>query len=91
MDLGLLWPFAPMHQREVLAASGGTLSDTMHVVLASATVLLMFVAIGVAARTFGTRFRLCSIAGIVILVAFGGMTFWDFWDAPGVQANLPTP
>src|SRR5215208_5812332 len=35
-SLGLLWPFAPMHQREVLAAGGGTLSDTLHVVLASA-------------------------------------------------------
>jgi hypothetical protein len=32
-SLGILWPFAAMHQREVLAAGGGTLSDTMHVVL----------------------------------------------------------
>jgi hypothetical protein len=87
-SLGLLWPFAPMHQREVLAAGGGTLSDTMHVVLASGTVLLMFVAMGVAARAFGTRFRLYSIASIVVLVAFGAMTFWD---APRVQANLRTP
>ena len=87
-SLGLLWPFAPMHQREVLAAGGGTLSDTMHVVLASATVLLMFVAMGVAARAFGKRFRLYSIASIVVLVAFGALTFWE---APRVQANLPTP
>jgi hypothetical protein len=87
-SLGLLWPFAPMHQREVLAAGGGTLSDTMHVVLASATVLLMFVAMGVAARAFGKRFRLYSIASIVVLVAFGALTFWD---APRVQANLHTP
>lgn len=36
-SLGLLWPFAPMHQREVLAAGGGTLSDTMHVVLGVVT------------------------------------------------------
>ena len=35
-SLGLLWPLAPMHQREVLAAGGGTLSDTMHVVLGGA-------------------------------------------------------
>ena len=87
-SLGLLWPFAPMHQREVLAAGGGTLSDTMHVVLASATVLLMFVAIGLAASVFGKRFRLYSIASIVVLAAFGALTFWD---APRVQANLPTP
>jgi Protein of unknown function (DUF998) len=87
-SLGLLWPFAPMHEREVLAAGGGTLSDTMHVVLASATVLLMFVAMGFAARAFGKRFRLYSLASIVVLVAFGALTFWD---APRVQANLPTP
>ena len=87
-SLGLLWPFAPMHQREVLAAGGGTLSDTLHVVLASATVLLMFVAMGFAARAFGKRFRLYSLASIVVLLAFGALTFWD---APRVQANLPTP
>jgi hypothetical protein len=86
--LGLLWPFAPMHQREVLAAGGGTLSDTMHLVLATATVLLMFVAMGVAATAFGKRFRVYSIASVVVLVAFGALTFWD---APRVQANLPTP
>jgi hypothetical protein len=52
-SLGLLWPFAPMHSREALAAGGGTLGDTMHVVLAGATVLLMFVAMGFAAGAFG--------------------------------------
>ena len=86
--LGLLWPFAPMHQREVLAAGGGTLTDTMHLVLASATVLLMFVAMGVAATAFGKRFRVYSIASVVALVTFGALTFWD---APRVQSNLPTP
>jgi hypothetical protein len=87
-SLGLLWPFAPMHSREALAAGGGTLGDTMHVVLAGATVLLMFVAMGFAAGAFGKRFRLYSIASIVVLVAFGALTFRD---APRVQANLSTP
>jgi hypothetical protein len=57
-SLGLLWPLAPMHQREVLAAGGGTMSDTMHVVLGAVTVLLMFAAIGFGATAFGRRFRL---------------------------------
>ena len=39
-SLGVLWPFATMHQREVLAAGGGTPSDTMHLVLGAVTVLL---------------------------------------------------
>jgi Protein of unknown function (DUF998) len=87
-SLGLLWPFAAMHQRDVLAAGGATLSDTMHVALGGITVVLMFLAIGFGAMAFGRRFRLYSIASIVVLLAFGGLTFLE---APRLQANLPTP
>jgi hypothetical protein len=87
-SLGLLWPFAAMHQRDVLAGGGGTLSDTMHVVLGGVTVCLMFLAIGFGAAAFGNRFRLYSIASIVVLLAFGALTFLE---APRLQANLPTP
>ena len=87
-SLGLLWPFAPMHQRAVLAAGGGTLSDTMHIVLGGVTVFLMFIAIGVGAMAFGKRFRLYSIISISVLLAFGALTFLD---APLLQANRPTP
>jgi hypothetical protein len=87
-SLGLLWPFAPMHQRDVLAAGGGTFSDTMHVALGGVTVFLMFLTIGFGATAFGRWFRLCSIASIVVLLAFGGLTFLQ---APHLQANLPTP
>jgi hypothetical protein len=87
-SLGLLWPFAPMHQREVLAAGGGTFSDTMHVALGGVTVLLMFVTIGVGATAFGKRFRLYSIGTVVVLLTFGALTFIE---APRLQANLPTP
>ena len=86
--LGLLWPFAPMHLRETLAAGGGTLSDTLHLVLAGVTVLLMLLAMAAAAVAFGARFRLYSIASLVILGVFGALTFLD---APGIAANLPTP
>ena len=54
-SLGLLWPLAPMHLREVLAVGGGTMSDTMHIALASATVLLMLAAMCIAASAFGGR------------------------------------
>jgi hypothetical protein len=87
-SLGLLWPFAPMHQREVLAAGGGTPSDTLHQVLAAVTVFLMFLAIGFGATAFGKRFRSYSIVTIVVLLVFGGLTFLE---APRLQANLPTP
>ena len=86
--LGLLWPFAPMHSRDVLAAGGSTFSDTMHIVLASVTVLLMLLAIGFGAAAFGKGYRIYSIFSLVILVTFGALTFLD---APRVEANLPTP
>jgi hypothetical protein len=84
--VGLAWP--PMHLREVLAAGGGTLSDTMHIAFAIVTVLLMLLAMGFGAAAFGNRFRLYSIATIVILLAFGALTVPD---AANIQANLPTP
>ena len=87
-SLGFLWPFAEMHPRGVLAAGGGTTSDSLHVVLAAVTVLLMFTAIAVGATAFGTRFRVYSMATIVVLLALGMLTFAQ---APQVQANLPTP
>jgi len=87
-SLGLVWPFAPMHQREVLAAGGGTFSDTMHLTLAAVTVILMLVAIGVGAAGLGPRFRVYSIVSLVTLLVFGVLTFME---APLVGANLPTP
>jgi hypothetical protein len=87
-SLGILWPFAAMHQREVLAAGGGTLSDTLHVLLGAVTVFLMFLAIGFGASAFGKPFRLYSIATTVGLLTFGVLTFFD---APRLEANQPTP
>lgn len=86
--LGFAWPFAPMHQREVLAAGGGTLSDTLHMVLAFVTVPLFLLTMAFGAAAFGRRFRLYSIATIVIAVAFGTLTGLE---APGISANVPTP
>jgi hypothetical protein len=77
-----------MHLRQVLAAGGSTPSDTMHIVLASVTVVLMLLAIAAGAAALGTRFRWYSIMSLVILVAFGVLTFLD---APRIAANLPTP
>ena len=84
--LGLVWPFAPMHLREALAAGGGTLSDTMHIVLAGVTVILMLLAMAFGAAAFGSRFRLYSIASLVILMVFGALTFLD---APGSRPISP--
>src|SRR5688572_25331772 len=58
--LGLVWPLAPMHLRETLAAGGGTFSDTLHLALGAITVLLMLTAMTIGIRAFGKRFRLYS-------------------------------
>ena len=80
--IGLFWP--PMNPRGVEP----TLTDTMHIVFSVVTVLLMMLAIGFGAAAFGKRFRLYSIATLVLLVVFGALTGLE---APGIAANLPTP
>ena len=86
--LGIAWLFFPMHLRETLAAGGGTLSDTMHIVLAMVTVFLMVLAILCAAAALGIRFRVYSVATLAILLCFGLLTTLD---APKVSSNAPTP
>jgi Protein of unknown function (DUF998) len=87
--IGIGWTFAPMHQREVLAAGGSTLTDTMHIlVMSPVSAIFMMVSMGFAAAAFKNRFRIFSIASITILLAFGALTGMD---APDVNANLPTP
>ncbi|HYM15925.1 MAG TPA: DUF998 domain-containing protein [Dehalococcoidia bacterium] len=87
--LGLVaWPFAPMHQREILAAGGGTVSDTMHLTLGMVDTLLFVLSIALGATAFGKRFRLYSIATIVLVLAFGAFTGMD---ASKVADNDPTP
>jgi hypothetical protein len=85
--IGAYWP--PMHLREVLAAGGGTISDTLHVaVWTPITVLLFIGALGFGAFAFGKRFRIYSLATIVVLIVFGGLTGMA---SSGVNENLPTP
>jgi hypothetical protein len=86
--LGFIWPFAPMHLREALAAGGGTFSDTMHLALGAVTEVLYLLALGFAAAALGKQFRIYSIATFLVLLVFGVLTFLD---APGISKNLPTP
>lgn len=86
--LGFVWPLAPMHLRETLAAGGSTASDTAHLVLAGVVVPLMLLAMGFGAAALGRSFRRYSIVSLVVLLLFGVLTALD---APRVAANLPTP
>jgi Protein of unknown function (DUF998) len=80
------WP--PMHQREVIAAGGGTLTDQLHLVWAGVAVLLMFLFSAFGAAAFGKRFRLYSIGTILVLLFFGALTFPS---AEAIAAGQPTP
>lgn len=84
--IGFTWP--PMHSREVLAAGGGTLTDTMHIVYTAINALLMFSAIGFSMTAFGSRYRVYCIATVIVELAFGIVTGLQSAD---MQANLPTP
>ena len=81
-----LWavPFASMHGR----GAERSLTDTLHLVDGVMAVLLLVVAIGFAATAFGQRYRLYSIATILVLVAFG---VWAGTDGPRLVEDRPTP
>jgi hypothetical membrane protein len=83
---GQFWP--PMHQRAVLAAGGGTLTDTLHLVWAAITGVFFMFIVGFGAVALGRRFRVYSIATMVIVLGCGAVTGTY---AARVQANLPTP
>ena len=86
--VGFAWPFASMHQREVLAAGGGTFADTMHLIFGGVNSILFLLIIGFGASAFGKRFRIYSIATIIAILLFGTLMGMD---APKVAANEPTP
>ena len=84
----LLWWVAPMHQRDVLAAGGGTWQDTMHLVTGGISSVLFFSMIGVGAFAFGRLFRWYSFVTIGLMLSFGMLMNMDVND---VGNNDPTP
>lgn len=86
--IGLAWPSTPMHRREILAAGGATISDTLHLVMATLSVVLITAMVGFGAASLDKKFRWYSLLTLLILLIFGGLTALD---APRVEANLLTP
>lgn len=84
--VGIFWP--PMHLREVLAAGGASLTDTLHIVWTAINGVLTLLAMGFTAAALGGRFRVYSIATMIIVLAAGAVTSMD---ASQLKANLPTP
>lgn len=84
--ISMFWP--PMHQREVLAAGGATLTDTLHIIFSIATVFLFICSIVLGALAFGRMFRIYSIITLISLLVFGILTMLD---VPQMEADMPTP
>jgi hypothetical protein len=77
-------PFASMHVRGVERS----LTDTMHIVDGAIAVILLVTAILFGAAAFGRRYRLYSVATIVLVVGFGA---WVATDGSRIVRDLPTP
>ena len=76
------WP--PMHMRGVEP----TLTDTLHIVWAFVTVLLMILMMGFGAVALGNGFRIYTITSIVLHILFGILTGIE---SPNIPLNGPTP
>jgi hypothetical protein len=84
--LGFFWP--PMHLRHIIAAGGGTLTDTLHLVWAFVHLVLMLLMIGFGAAVFEKPFRVFSVIVVSIFFVFGTLTSIE---SRGIEAGLPTP
>lgn len=83
---GFIW--TPMHQREVIAAGGGSWTDDWHLVVGFLSLGLILLMFGFGAASFGKRFRIYSILSILAFFVFGILTGIE---SPGIQENRPTP
>jgi hypothetical protein len=84
--IGLAW--SPMHQREVVAAGGGTFTDTWHIVMSMITLLFMMLMMGYGMVALGKRFRIYSIISVALFIVFGILVGLE---APAVSTNQSTP
>jgi hypothetical membrane protein len=64
------------------------LAGTLHLVEGAVAMLMIFSAMGIAATTFGPRFRLYTIATIILALGFGG---WAVSEAASIERGLATP
>jgi hypothetical protein len=85
--MSLLWVFAPMSDRDVIAAGGATSADTMHLVLSAATGLLVATYVACFAVAFGWPFRLYSVLTLTTALVFGRLSA----QVEQIEAGDPTP
>lgn len=84
--IGAFWP--PMHRREVIAAGGGTLTDTLHLVWTFVHLVFILLLIWFGTAACGRLFRIYSIATVIIFIVFGILTARD---SSGINTGEATP
>jgi len=82
--IGLLWDFAPMHQRGTVELA----DDIMHIIFASVQVLLILLFIILGSGADGIGFRIYSIVTIIALLVFGA---WTGTKASAIAEGQSTP
>jgi hypothetical protein len=80
--INIYWP--PMHMR----GDERSITDTLHLVWAGATVLLMILIMAFGSQALGKNFGVYTILSIVTHIVFGYLTSLE---APNINDNLPTP
>lgn len=85
--MSVLWVFAPMSDRDVIAAGGATSADTMHLVLAAGTGLFVAAYVATFAIGFGWPFRLYSLLTLATALVFGRLSA----QVDQVASGDPTP
>jgi len=80
--INVYWP--PMHLR----GNEPTLTDTLHIVWAMVTLLLMMFIMAFGASALARSFRIYTIFTFVVFITFGILIGTE---APGIPKNLPTP
>jgi hypothetical protein len=63
------------------------LAGTLHLVEGAVAMLMIFTAMGIAASTLGTRFRLYTIGTIILALGFGA---WAVSEATRIEQGLAT-
>jgi hypothetical membrane protein len=84
--VGIFWP--PMHTREVLAAGGGNISDTLHIVFTVVWLVFAILTMAFGATALRGWFRVYTIITFFIFMIFGTLTFLG---SDGMSTNTPTP
>ncbi len=82
--IGLLWDFAPMHQRGTVELA----DDIMHIIFAGVQVLLIMLFIILGSGADGIGFRIYSIVTIIALLVFGA---WTGTQASAIAKGQSTP